>query len=112
MYTKTIITQDRRRTWRVHDYIIDHPDMAFSGAVNETSSNMESFNEDDMYGLDYFMMVMSDSLDNGEEMEVHDLSDDGEKVDVSDLSHDREEVESLGPNENVSNIICVILIIV
>ena len=96
MHTKHMIVQDRQRTWGGRDYIVDDPDTTFSDPADELSE-AESFNEDDMYGLDDSMMVMSDSSNNGEE------------VDMSDRSSDGEEVELFGPTENVSNMHCIII---
>ena len=72
-------------------YIIDDPDMTlanptFSDSVDEESSDAESFNEDDMYGLDPCMMVMSELSDDGE-VDMKELSDGGDEVDLSNKSN-------------------------
>ena len=72
-------------------YIIDDPDMTFanptfSDSADEESSDTESFNEDDMYGLDPCMTIMSELSDDGEEVDMREPSNCGEEVDLSDKS--------------------------
>ena len=71
----------------------------FSDTVNESSSDAESYNEDDMYGMDPLMIVMTNSLNDGEYVNTSESSDIGEEEDISE---DREDGESLEGNENVS----------
>ena len=74
-------------------------DALFSDMANESSSDAESYNEDDMYGIDPSMIVMTDSLDDGEYVNTSKSSDVGEEEDISE---DGEDGESLEGNENVS----------
>ena len=74
-------------------------DALFSNTANESSSNAESYNEDDMYGIDPSMIVMTDSSDDGEYVNTSESSDVGEEEDISE---DGEDGESLEGNENVS----------
>jgi hypothetical protein len=48
----------------------DNPDTYFSDPVDIASSDAESFDEDDMYGLDYSMEVVSESSDDEGEVEI------------------------------------------
>ena len=74
-------------------------DALFSDTANESSSDAESYNEDDMYGIDPSMIVMTDSSDDGEYVNTSKSSDVGEEEDISE---DGEDGESLEGNENVS----------
>ena len=74
-------------------------DALFSDTANESSSDAESYNEDDMYGIDPSMIVMTDSSDDGEYVNTSESSDVGEEEDISE---DGEDGESLEGNENVS----------
>jgi hypothetical protein len=56
--------------------VFRHPDVYFSDPVDELSSDVESFNEDDMYGSDHEMEAVSESTDNEEEADVPQSSDD------------------------------------
>ena len=60
-------------------------DPTFSNSADEETSDAESFNEDDMYGLDPCMMVISESSDDGE-VDMKELSDGGDEVDLSNKS--------------------------
>ena len=60
-------------------------DPTFSDSADKESSDAESFNEDDMYGLDPCMMVISESSDDGE-VDMKELSDGGDEVDLSNKS--------------------------
>ena len=71
----------------------------FSDTANESSSDAESYNEDDMYGTDPSMIVMTDSSDDGEYVNTSESSDVGEEEDILE---DGEDGESLEGNENVS----------
>ena len=62
------------------EYIIDDPNTIFSDPIHSDvsdneSSEAESFNEDDMYGLDLHLMAMTDSLDGEECMDTSESSD-------------------------------------
>ena len=74
-------------------------DALFSDTANESSSDAESYNEDDMYGIDPSMIVMTDSSDDGEYVNTSKSSDVGEEEDILE---DGEDGESLEGNENVS----------
>ena len=74
-------------------------DALFSDTANESSSDAESYNEDDMYGIDPSMIVMTDSSDDGEYVNTSESSDVGEEEDISE---DGEDGELLEGNENVS----------
>ena len=74
-------------------------DALFSNTANKSSSDAESYNEDDMYGIDPLMIVMTDSSDDGEYVNTSESSDVGEEEDISE---DGEDGESLEGNENVS----------
>ena len=74
-------------------------DALFSNTANKSSSDAESYNEDDMYGIDPSMIVMTDSSDDGEYVNTSKSSDVGEEEDISE---DGEDGESLEGNENVS----------
>ena len=74
-------------------------DALFSDTANESSSDAESYNEDDMYGIDPSMIVMTDSSDDGEYVNTSESSDVGEEEDILE---DGEDGESLEGNENVS----------
>ena len=71
----------------------------FSDMANESSSDAESYNEDDMYGMDPSMIVMTDSSDDREYVNTSESSDVGEEEDILE---DGEDGESLEGNENVS----------
>ena len=71
----------------------------FSNTVNESSSDAESYNEDDMYGIDPSMIVMTDSLDDREYVNTSESSDVREEEDILE---DGEDGKSLEGNENVS----------
>jgi hypothetical protein len=43
--------------------------------MDDVSSEAESFNEDDMYGLDHAMAVVSEASDEGDESEISDMSE-------------------------------------
>ena len=65
------------------EYIIDDPNTIFSDPIHsdvsdEEFSEPESFNEDDMYGLDPHLMVMTDSSDGREYTDTSESSDVGE----------------------------------
>jgi hypothetical protein len=49
--------------------VIDPPNTAFSDPADEISSEGESFDEDDMYGIDSAMEAISNSSGNEEEIE-------------------------------------------
>jgi hypothetical protein len=55
---------------------IDSSDMFFSDPVEIDSSDMESFDEDDMYGMDHGMEEISNSSDDGAEADVSQSSED------------------------------------
>ena len=74
-------------------------DALFSNTANKSSSDAESYNEDDMYGIDPSMIVMTNSSDDGEYVNTSKSSDVREEEDISE---DREDGESLEGNENVS----------
>ena len=74
-------------------------DALFSDTANESSSDAESYNEDDMYGIDPSMIVMTDSSDDREYLNTSESSDVGEEEDISE---DGEDGELLEGNENVS----------
>jgi hypothetical protein len=42
----------------------------FSDPVDESTSDVESFNEDDMYGSDNGMEIVSESSDDEEEVDI------------------------------------------
>ena len=72
-------------------YIIDDPDMTFadptfSDSADEELSNAESFNEDDMYGLDPCMTILGESSDDGEEVDMREPSNCGEEVALTNKS--------------------------
>ena len=67
-------------------------DALFSNTANESSSDAESYNEDDMYGIDPSMIVMTNSSDDGEYVNTSKSSDVREEEDISE---DREDGESL-----------------
>ena len=52
-------------------------DVSFSDQGDELLSDVKSFNEDDMYGSDHGMEVVSESTDNEEEVDIPQSSDDG-----------------------------------
>ena len=74
-------------------------DALFSDTANESSSDAESYNEDDMYGIDPSMIVMTDSLDDREYVNTSESSDVGEEEDISE---DGEDGKSHEGNESVS----------
>ena len=74
-------------------------DALFSDTANESSSDAESYNEDDMYGIDPSMIVMTNSSDDGEYVNTSKSSDVREEEDISE---DGEDGELLEGNENVS----------
>ena len=74
-------------------------DALFSDTANESSSDAESYNEDDMYGIDPSMIVMTNSSDDREYVNTSESSDVGEEEDILE---DGEDGESLEGNENVS----------
>ena len=74
-------------------------DALFSDTANESSSDAESYNEDDMYGIDPSMIVMTNSSDDREYLNTSESSDVGEEEDISE---DGEDGELLEGNENVS----------
>ena len=74
-------------------------DALFSDTANESSSDAESYNEDDMYGIDPSMIVMTNSSDDREYLNTSESSDVGEEEDILE---DGEDGESLEGNENVS----------
>ena len=74
----------------------------FSDAADDDSPEAESFDEDDMYGIDPSMMVMSEMSDGGEAMEVGEQSDDGNEVDVSSQSDNSYNYDVNSESENVS----------
>ena len=45
----------------------NYPDTCFSDPIEVSSSDVESFDEDDMYGSDHCMDVVSESSDRGEQ---------------------------------------------
>ena len=69
IYTDTLITQSAQSSWRGINDIADHPDTTFADFLDERSSEEEPFDEDDMYGLDQAMLVVSESSDDGGELE-------------------------------------------
>ena len=85
-------------------------DAVLFNVVNESSSNAESYNEDDMYGMDPSMIVMSNSSDDREYVNTSESCDIGEEEDISEdgevsfnaRSDDGEDGESFEGNENVS----------
>lgn len=82
-------------------YIIDDPNMTFadptfSDSADEDLSDAEPFNEDDMYGLDPCMTIMSESSDGGE-VELKELSDGGDDVEQTSKS-DHEDNLSMSKN--------------
>jgi hypothetical protein len=74
-YSKDIQQGYRRKVIR-EKRAFHHPEVSFSDPVDELSSDVESFNEDDMYGSDHCMEVVSESTDNEEEVDVPQLSED------------------------------------
>ena len=46
----------------------EHPDTSFSDPVDVSSSDAESFNEDDMYGSDHGIDTVCESSDDGNQL--------------------------------------------
>ena len=82
----------------------------FSDPADDDSPEAESFDEDDMFGIDPSMIVMSATSDSGEEMEVGEQSDDGRQVDLSSQSDNGYNSDAHDESENVSNMCFIILI--
>ncbi len=53
---------------------LNNPDTSFSNPIDISSSNVESFDEDDMYGLDHSMEIVSESSDE-EQAEMSQFSE-------------------------------------
>ena len=75
----------------------------FSDAADDDSPETESFNEDDMFGIDPSMIVMSATSDSGEEMEVGEKSDDGKQVDLGSQSDNGYNSDAHDESKNVSD---------
>lgn len=82
MYTDILCTQSGRSSWAGLTYIADHPDTTFSDFLDDRSSDEEPFDEDDMYGLDHAMTVVSASSDDDDKLEP-----DGMESDVRSLQY-------------------------
>jgi hypothetical protein len=82
MYTDILCTQSGQSSWVGLTYIADHPDTTFSNFLDDRLSDEEPFNEDNMYGLDHMMMVVSVSSDDDDELES-----DGMESDVCSLQY-------------------------
>ncbi|KAN0137340.1 hypothetical protein V8E53_004785 [Lactarius tabidus] len=67
-----------RSSWAGLTYIADHPDTTFSDFLDDRSSDEEPFDEDNMYGLDHAMTVVSASSDDDDELEPDGMESDGE----------------------------------
>jgi len=53
---------------------LDNPDTSFSDPIDISSSDVESFDEDDMYGSDHGMEIVSESSDE-EQAEMSQFSE-------------------------------------
>ncbi|KAN0140693.1 hypothetical protein V8E53_001520, partial [Lactarius tabidus] len=69
-----------RSSWAGLTYIADHPDTTFSDFLDDRLSDEEPFNEDNMYGLDHAMTVVSESSDDDDELESDGMESDGEDL--------------------------------
>jgi hypothetical protein len=68
--TCTFIPHVHQSTGRTSQEALDDLDMSFSDPVDEPSSDAESFDEDDMYGLGHGMEVISESSDDEDEADM------------------------------------------
>lgn len=55
---------------------LDDPDLSFSDPVDTSSSDVESYDEDDMYGLDHGMEVVSESSGDEDDADTSPLTED------------------------------------
>jgi len=66
----TLIQQDHQRKKWVYQKVLCNTDTSFSNPVDMSLSDAESFDEDDMYGLDHGMETVSESSDEENEAEI------------------------------------------
>src|SRR6266702_3620107 len=66
----TLIQQDHQRKKRVYQKVLRNSDTSFSNPVDMSSSDAESFDEDDMYGSDHGMETVSESSDEESEAKI------------------------------------------
>ena len=72
--TCTPIPQGHQSTGGMYPETLDNPDTSFSDPIDISSSDVESFDEDDMYGSDHGMEIVSESSDE-EQAEMSQFSE-------------------------------------
>jgi hypothetical protein len=64
------IAQDQQSMQRMHRKTLQNPETSFSDPIDVDTSDVESFDEDDMYGSDHGMETVSESSDDEHEVEL------------------------------------------